>query len=149
MPAPLRYCLCTTEEQYRKAMQQAGKDYPTPFVNEGAHATTHYLPAGKDRPKSLCIVCIKCDPNCDKIAHFALLVHECSHILRYMLQEWGETEPGDEMMAYTIQEISLNLMDDLNMYFEQNPDAYLHDRKHHQARRNVVRRRGRNNAKRT
>lgn len=144
---PVRYCLCTTEEQYRLAMKQAGKDYPNPFVNEGSSATMHYVPSNADREEAVCVVCIKPRKWCDLEEHYALLVHEAVHVSQEIMRAWGETNVGDETQAYFIQRISLDLMSDLEQYFREHPNDYTHHRKHHKKGTDVVRRRRRDNSK--
>lgn len=138
---PVRYCLCLTEEQYRLAMKQAGVDYPAPFVNEGSFATTHIVQPKGEHKEAVAIVCMVLPDGYRMSEYNSLLVHECVHVFQEIMRQWGEENVGDETQAYFIQNISLDLMCDLEDHFKKTQNANLHDRKRNQKRRDVVRQR--------
>lgn len=141
LSAPVRYCLCLTEQQYKLAMKQAEVDYPAPFVNEGSQATTHIVQPKGERTDTVAIVCMVLDDRHDMPERNALLVHESVHVFQEIMRQWGESNVGDETQAYFIQRISLDLMAELDEYLEKKRNADLHHRKHDKKRRDVVRQR--------
>lgn len=48
----------------------------------------------------------------DPIAVAGVLIHESVHIMQFALDSVGEERPGEEMMAYGIQRISMDLLQD-------------------------------------
>lgn len=144
----VKYCLCLSEEAYLRECKRLKVKFPDPFLLDGSAACVHFF-YNDTKMQWVAMVCM--DPSGERslTEHFALLVHEGVHIFQKQMEDWREEAPGKEFEAYSIQRISLDLMYELNQYFKANEDADSEQRKHRQARRNVVRRRGRNNAKRT
>lgn len=99
--------LCTSQASFDEVLTHLKKP-PHPYLNEGAHATTHHFGRGDDGG-IVCVVCIA-PMDHDPIAICALLVHEAVHVW----QEWcgaaGEREPSAEFEAYSIQSIAGRLM---------------------------------------
>ena len=138
LSVPVKYCLCFTPEEYRYANKVCGREHYSPFVNEGAHATTHtfQLPNRKGRGA---IVCLKLDENWTIEQIHGLLVHEAVHVFQEIMAEWGEEKPGDETQAYFIQTIASDLFYELTRYYKENPHAHPDYSKQRKKRRNVVR----------
>lgn len=146
LSVPVKYCLCFTVEEYEYANKICGRKHYRPFVNEGAHATTHTfeLPNGRGRGAT---VCINLQPDWTIEQIHGLLVHEAVHVFQEIMSAWGETEPGSETMAYFVQTVATDLFYELTRYYKEHPHAHPDYRKHHKKGTNVVRRRRRNNAK--
>jgi hypothetical protein len=102
--------LCLSEKQYHKAMAHCKVDHSPPWINEGANAMTHILTRDGE---VTCVVCIqKTKRHPVEIA--GLLVHESGHVWQQYLIRIGERNPGDEQMAYGVQSISQELLNEYN-----------------------------------
>lgn len=103
------FTLCLTVKDYRAAMAHVDHPDPGPFVlNDHSNATTHTTRDGEDK---LCaIVALRNWEKRTGIEIAGLLVHEATHIWQAWCASAGETEPGDETEAYSIQWISQQLM---------------------------------------
>lgn len=110
LSAPLRYTLCTTEEEFNSEMDRLKLVIGRPNWTKAGHATTHTLENVDEGV--VCIVCIEATADRSYNEHVALLVHEAVHIFQYMCKEWGEKKPSKEFQAYGIQRISLDLIHD-------------------------------------
>lgn len=101
--------LCVSERQFHHELQKL-KIEPSdwPHFTANGHAATHFLENHK--LGRIAIVCIK--PRRDKSLeqHYALLVHEGTHIWQNERRYINEKEPGDEIEAYAIQNIAQGLM---------------------------------------
>lgn len=107
------FCLCLNEEEFKQAMRHINVVPQYPWVNPGAGATTHThqsnLPSNTD--KLCCITCLAPPPKGANLwAIHALLVHEALHIWQAWRRDVGETHPGDEQEAYSVQHLSGELM---------------------------------------
>jgi hypothetical protein len=56
------------------------------------------------------IVCIPVTPQTDGIDVATLLVHEAVHVVQEYFRYIGEDNPGNEIEAYAIQNVSASLM---------------------------------------
>lgn len=108
--SPYYYCLAKTEKEYLKECKRMAIPAPQPFLNEGAHATTHYFLLGDGR--RIAIVCVGKHKARTKHQINALLVHEAVHIWQEIKAELGETNPSKEFEAYGIQNIAQALMEE-------------------------------------
>jgi hypothetical protein len=108
-PGPL-LTLCTTEDQFRKALRQCGvpTDSAKFLRTSHADATVHWLDAR--RGELACIVCLGDWSERSGIEIAGLLVHEAVHIWQRYVERIGEDRPGDEQEAYAIQSIAQELM---------------------------------------
>ncbi len=120
------YARYLNEQQYLRDTRLLGYKYPSRFVREGAAATTHSF----DNKKTYSFVCI--DPYRDNTIceMYAMLVHEAVHIYQEMMRSMSEDKPGEEIQAYYIQRISLDLMGELEDFYENNPHAHPDNREH-------------------
>jgi hypothetical protein len=102
--------LCTTEEEYREAVAHCKTplEKMSPWVNDGADATTHSLE--NTLGEMVCIVTIRVIAGEDPVAVAAMLVHEAVHVWQRWRASIGEHAPSKEFEAYSIQIISQRLM---------------------------------------
>ena len=102
--------VCTTEVDYYKTL----KYLKVPIAEwdrwliQDALATTHYFNTPKGSRVS--IVCIPVTPETDGIDVATLLVHEAVHVVQEYFRFIGEDNPGSEIEAYAIQNVSASLM---------------------------------------
>ena len=103
------YTLCLNEAAFAKEIAHVRlKEKPRFLSTDHANATTHFMvdPEGK----TCAIVCMHPPEDQDPIVVAGLLVHEAVHIWQEWCLEVGETSPGRETEAYSIQWISQQLM---------------------------------------
>lgn len=105
---PLFFGICTSEKLFKKELRRLKiKDGPDFLLTDHANATAHFFE--KDG-KTSALVCINGKCKNSKIEIYALLVHEAVHIWQKIRSHIGEHNPSDEFEAYSIQQISLELM---------------------------------------
>jgi hypothetical protein len=103
-------CTCFTEQEYYrllKSLKVPIAEWDRWLLPESL-ATTHYF----DTPKGsrVSIVCIPIKPEADGIDVATLLVHEAVHVVQEYFRYIGEDNPGSEIEAYAIQNVSAALM---------------------------------------
>lgn len=101
------YCgIVFDAKTFAREMDRLGITDPPAFVLEGKHATMHTV----DRHDSerLYLTCIDAEAAEGRSgAQVAgLLIHEAVHVWQGIKRDIGETDPGDEVEAYTIQRIA-------------------------------------------
>jgi hypothetical protein len=107
--SPIRYCICTSEEQFIKEMERLEVKERVPWIaNDRSHGSTHFY-VNEDEGE-LAIVCISPDPKRSYNEIVTLIVHESVHIFQAICENWGEKKPSKEFEAYSIQTISLDLI---------------------------------------
>ena len=103
--------LCTDEETFKRECKRLGiatEQVPT-WLTPSAHATTHHF---INTDTGHChIVCIKKDLKRTRPQIYALLTHEAYHVWCGAMEYLGEKNPGEEIVAYGIQNISQSLME--------------------------------------
>lgn len=102
--------VCTTEAEYYRTLRYLKvpvAEWDRWLLPESL-ATTHYF----DTPKGsrVSIVCIPVKPAEDGIDVATLLVHEAVHVVQEYFRYIGEDNPGSEIEAYAIQNVSASLM---------------------------------------
>ncbi len=109
--SPFCIGLCLSEKDFHAALKKLGIDrrYWPDWISPGAHATTHHLERSSGDPHAV-IVCIRKDRKHTRIEHYALLVHEAVHVWQAICRYAREDEPSSEFEAYSIQNISQDLM---------------------------------------
>lgn len=109
-PLPLFLGFTISDCAYKASMRKMGVDGPPKFVTEGAFATTHTF--RHPRSGHCAIVCV--DRNrcrgASKDGMAGLIAHEAMHVWTHLLEFMGETKPGDEIGAYTLQWMTSTLM---------------------------------------
>jgi hypothetical protein len=102
--------ICFTEEEYNKELKRL--KVPSTehgnWLSEGALATTHYLVSKKNIRATIVCIPIKDEPI-NTVA--CLLVHEAVHVVQEYFRYIGETNAGDEIQAYAIQNVSYVLLE--------------------------------------
>lgn len=109
--------LCTNERSFRSALQHL-KVPPSqcPKWNGPEHGASTHILDNPSRGEVACIVCI--DPVALAKHKFTdneirtLLVHEAVHVKQALMDDIGEDKPSHEFEAYTVQSISLELMNE-------------------------------------
>ena len=107
-PGP-HLCLCLSEKEYKVAMKHCCVEYATPWLNDGAHATTHLLRNPKG--ELCCIVCLGDTEGRLPVEIAGLLIHEAVHVWQEYCADIGEKYPASEQEAYAIQAVSQELLD--------------------------------------
>lgn len=102
--------VCTTEAEYYRTLRYLKvpvAEWDRWLLPESL-ATTHYF----DTPKGsrVSIVCIPVKPAEDGIDVATLLVHEAVHVVQEYFRYICEDNPGSEIEAYAIQNVSASLM---------------------------------------
>ena len=100
--------LVLSQEEFDAALRHCKVRDGRPFVNVGAHATTHILVNGHG--DSVCVVGLSGARGRDPIEVAGLLVHEAVHVWQCYCSAIGEGRPGDEQEAYAVQAIAQELM---------------------------------------
>lgn len=102
--------LCFTEEEFNKELKRL--KVPMSECNswqvDGALATTHFIVSKKGGRATIVCIPIKDEPT-NEVA--SLLVHEAVHVVQEYFRHIGETNAGDEIMAYAIQNVSFALLE--------------------------------------
>ena len=102
--------VCVTEADYRKTL----KHLKVPVIEwdrwliTDSLATTHYFNTPKG--SRVTIVCIPVTPEIDGIDVATLLVHEAVHVVQEYFRYICEDNPGNEIEAYAVQNVSASLM---------------------------------------
>lgn len=100
--------LCTSEKEFKRELKELKlpKSVKIKFLSDGSDATTHFV-------GSSCFVCIKVKKRWgwSKSQIHCLLVHEAVHVWQESMAEINENNPSEEFEAYSIQQISQNLID--------------------------------------
>lgn len=102
--------LCLTEAEFKAAVSHLKSADVPRWMNRGAHATTHTFEHVDNG--TVCVVCIHGVEKRSPIEVAGLIVHEAVHVWQQHCKDIGETRPGDEQEAYSIQLISQALMSD-------------------------------------
>jgi hypothetical protein len=103
-------CACFTEQDYYKLLKSLKipvADWDR-WLMQDALATTHYFTTPKN--SRLTVVCIPVKPEADGVDVATLLVHEAVHVVQEYFRYIGEDNPGSEIEAYAIQNVSASLM---------------------------------------
>lgn len=106
-----KYCLVVSDEDYYAECQNLGikrDDWGTPTAGSSA-CCTFFMPPASD--EKVCIVAITDYMSKSGIQVAGLLCHEAAHIFQREMLDVGEGKPSDEFMAYTIQWIAQELME--------------------------------------
>jgi len=107
--SPYHYCLCTTEKGFNKLLKKLElpkSEWPE-FIKEEFGACVYTF---ESKGTNICVVNIRKTKH-PKEEIYPLLVHEAQHILQKVWRFLGEDYPSSELEAYSIQNISQNLME--------------------------------------
>ena len=102
--------VCTTEAEYHRTLRYLKVPISEwgSWLSLGALATTHFLDSVKGNRAT--VVCIPVKPETDGIDVATLLVHEAVHVVQEYFRWIGEDNPGNEIEAYAVQNVSASLM---------------------------------------
>ena len=101
--------LCTSAQEYKDATASLDVDFPPPFINGDADATTHHF---QRCGKCITIVCMDFYRMLDTTprAVDGLLIHEAIHCADFAFDAIGEYSPSPEIYAYEVQAIAQELL---------------------------------------
>jgi hypothetical protein len=102
--------VCTDEADYYRTLRSMKipvADWDR-WLMQDSLATTHYFNTPKG--SRVTIVCIPVTPATDGIDVATLLVHEAVHVVQEYFRYICEDNPGTEIEAYAIQNVSASLM---------------------------------------
>lgn len=103
--------LCTTPEQFASALRRLRSDPTIPFQDKGGTiASVHTL---TDNAGGLVCLVTFVDTGQTAGELAGIFAHEAFHVWRALCREIGEDNPGDEITAYAVQNITERLWDDL------------------------------------
>ena len=108
--SPYCYGLCLTEKEFHKELKKLKvplHSYPE-HTKYSDGASTHYLEKGGGR---VAIVCLGNTKGYTKEQVYALIAHEAVHIWQAICDELGEDTPSAEFEAYSLQQITQNLLE--------------------------------------
>ena len=109
--SPYYYGLCLTEKDFQRELKKLNvplHEY-SPHTGFVDGATTHYYEQG---PQKIAIVCLGDVKGYNTSQLAALIAHEATHIWQVCMAEFGEHNPSAEFEAYSIQQITQNLLED-------------------------------------
>ena len=108
-PTGTKYGLCVSEKSYAKMMDRL--DVPCserlPFVSKGKGATTHFIETTEGLN---CVVCVGDMEGHSQNEVHGLICHECVHVWQAIKEWMGENQPGEEVEAYSVQSIFVNMV---------------------------------------
>lgn len=110
--SPYYYRLCLTEKEFHKELKKLKlpkNKWPRFVKTDHSDATLHTFISSEGY---LCaIITIRhCDDH-SRPQIYAMMVHEATHLWRYIRENVGECEPSAEFEAYAIQSLSQRLME--------------------------------------
>ena len=108
--SPYHISLCTTEKGFHavlKKLKVPKKDWPE-FITENIGACVYTF---ENEDGTLIAIVNMEKSKRPKEEIYPLLVHEAQHVLEHVWEFLGETKPSSELLAYSIQNISQNLME--------------------------------------
>ena len=108
--APLSYGLCITQKDFEKELKRLKIPAENRFnINKSPGAVYEFE---NDDGRVCCIVTISEDTQkLERNQITTLLVHEAVHVFQSIKELLGEHEPSTEFEAYSIQNISHNLLE--------------------------------------
>lgn len=105
-------CLVLSQQEYDQALDHCNiaREDRIPWIKTShSHATVHTLE--NKSGEMVCIVALKIKEGVTGIQICGLLCHEAVHIFQSYCERIGESHPSAEFEAYSIQQISQNLME--------------------------------------
>ena len=112
-PTHAEYALCLNEKSFVRAMDKmkVPPEDRLQFVSDGKNATAHFFETDKGLR---CLVCVGDVSQYSHVEVMGLICHECVHVWQEIKSWMGERAPGEEIEAYSIQSIFVNLMSEWN-----------------------------------
>lgn len=103
--------LCTTEAQFNAALDhcEVPKHRRPEFMPPNAEGATVTLESATHG--LTCLVCIRVDEKRDPVRTVGIMVHEAVHVWQRHKSRIGESAPGAESEAYSIQSIAERLIE--------------------------------------
>lgn len=113
--SPYSISLCLSEDSFRHEMKRLKvpvSSWPK-WIIEGYGGTTHTLEENEKHEMAL-VICIKKEKSSTRDAVIGLIVHEAVHVWQKVRDNLREEFPSTEFEAYSIQQITVNLIDAYN-----------------------------------
>jgi hypothetical protein len=108
---PVKYAFCPTEADYHRAMKTAKvKDDPYP---DSAGCCIQYYDKNDD---SSILVVVNVDWVEEPVHAISVLVHECVHVVQWIIESMEDKEPSHEFQAYATQAVFTQLLADISEY---------------------------------
>lgn len=108
---PVWYGYCPTEKDFRKAMLQSTDPW-TPWPTTSGCCVAYDDRIGDRRA----LVVINIDWAAEPAAGMGVLVHECVHVVEWMILTMADPSPSEEFRAYAMQAIFQELLNDISKY---------------------------------
>lgn len=110
---PFHYALCTTEKGFKKALKKIKlpREQHPEFVNDGKDACVWSFWSNGQR---ICLVTVRQDVSYTTEQVHSMLTHEAVHLFQHTRDDIGEDRPSIEFEAYSIQQITQNLIESYN-----------------------------------
>ena len=108
---PVRYAIVFTPQGWQAGHDRWGQDLVAPFPTKGARTAWF---AAVDGEGALMLVAVS--ENTQKslvdepVLRAALVAHEAVHVAQYAAEWMAETAPGNEIFAYMVQSIVMDLL---------------------------------------
>ena len=105
-----RYSLCVKKKAFERFLDSISvpdDSKPPHFVTPGKNATTHFIETNTGLHVVICVGQLNDSTDIEIIG---LLAHECVHVWQEIKKWMGEEMPGDEVEAYSIQSIFVNML---------------------------------------
>ena len=109
-PYPVWFGFTTSEIDFQKELKRLGIDEHVDFVSCGKDATAHFF---EHKDQLNIIVTITGHKKRKKSEIIGLLVHEAIHVWQGICDYINERNPGNEISAYSIQNISQSMIDEV------------------------------------
>lgn len=106
---PVAIGLCPSQKAWDREIKRLNGDQPWPDgANHGGHTL---LGVNNVTGTARILVAIGNGAERDALEVILTLVHEAVHVWQFLCKHIGETDPGIEMEAYGIEEITRGLID--------------------------------------
>lgn len=106
----LTYCLVVSKKDAKKVIKKYKLDAGALPADIGSDAYAYH------DPNTRIVVVRLIAEDLSLVEVMGLIVHEATHVKQYIMEQISEHNPSDEFEAYTMQEITKNLIQD---YFKK------------------------------
>ena len=106
----LTYCLVVSKKDAKKVIKKYKLDAGDLPADIGSDAYAYH------DPNTRIVVVRLIAEDLSLVEVMGLIVHEATHVKQYIMEQISEHNPSDEFEAYTMQEITKNLIQD---YFKK------------------------------
>lgn len=111
--SPVKYALCLSESEFKSYLDEICPGRSSPYLSTPYALATAQCFDNSTTGQRYVVVCLNPNlaerPLCEVIG---LLVHEATHIWQEIRDHIGESKPSVEFEAYSMQQISQNLVEE-------------------------------------